>query len=888
MSKKFGFTLKPFQLPPNLDSAPIVAVAMQNRCMLIGQSNGDLTRYLPDEKESVKIKFVIPTVASSGIMGLVAAASQPATTTVKIDIASIFMAESAMHALISSANGETFYLSLESVTASPVSKLKGHVVTAACFLDQGDMIVGTQAGKLVLVSSDLTSVKTIAELPSGERVTDIAASGQSVFVSSEIGAYMMPISGGSLSLVWQSPLPSLSSQFRIHGDIGGAGESKFVSWLNGVCVVTTKLPISQNSSNPTLNTVIPHSVSTGNKPGQSPAPRGLFVTDFHYMLLFETSKLVLVSRIALGGPVASIQVSQSSRLAAELRGDVVVWSGHDRKLSSALLVNERVDSWKHWLKKRNYAKALTSTNVAAEKAYVLKHEADFLLETATEPERKKEAARKAASLYARALKEDSTFIESQFEEITSKLESYDRESVLEFVIARMDVTSDDSSREVVQMSVLFVYCIHVLVELLTEASSESERQRLTNSLTQFVSDKHTALDKECISAVFELLESVGLYAELVTVAELVGDLNTAVRIDLQLGRYEAIVKRLSVAPNSHATLDLILSLSPLLFRFCPQEFVGLVLKQSQPDVFLPSLAACGALGREHREQGVLLLKSWLARGHMKGVDTLLQLLCEMGDESAVCQLIEANHTYIDSAFALRSISHAKMKRAETVLLSVEGFHLVATQRAVAAGDFELAKSCASRSGSLGVRRKCWLAILDNVSDPSTVVEIMRESEVLEVSDILPIVASAKDEVKLASIKPEIDECIKQVQQEVEITKKEISSYQEALAQIRADITAKPNECILLSHSQKCDLCFRLVFSERFYAFNCGHCFHEECLKDALTKRLVGAKSENDKILKISSSCCLCGHNSLLMEQLFEPFVDPAIDAPAILAWAVSC
>ena len=858
---KTSLTLKPLALPNGLDPAPIVAVAYQNRCMLIAQSNGDLTRYLPDEKESVKIKFVAPAITSSGIMSFVA--SQPSTTTVKVDVASIFMSESAMHALIASANGESYYLGLESSAATTVSKLKGHVVTAARFIENGDIIVGTQAGKIFCVSSELQNVKPLGELPAGERVTDITSHANTCFVSSEIGAYSTSLSGGSLTLIWQSPVACLSSRFVLHNDIGGSVDSKHISWLNGVCVVTSKV----QSTN--AYTLVPHAL--GSK------PRGLLVTDFHYITLLESGKLSLVSRISLGAPVASVATAPSSHLAGDL-----VWSGgQQRKMNVVVVTNERADSWRHWIKKRNYAKALSSTNIKTERAYVLKHEADFLLDTAGD-------ARKAASLYARALKEDLAFIESQFEEITLRLESYDRESVLELVVARMDVSSEDASREVVQLSVLFVYSIHLLVELITEAPNSAERTRLAAALLQFVSEKHSALDKECISTVFELLESVGLYEELVSVAHSVGDIIAAVRVELKLGRYENVIKRLAEAPQTPSTADLIVSLSPLLFRFCPQDFVGLALKQSQIDVFLPTLAACGALGKEHRDQAVLLLKSWLAKGHTKGVDLLLHLLCEMNDEPAVVQLIESNHAYLDPSFVLRCVSQSKMARAETALLSAEGFHLSATERALNCGDLEMAKSYASRSSNPAVRRKCWLAILSSVSDPSAAVEIMKESGVIDVTDILPLLAQSKDEESVRAIKPEVDECIKQMHAEVESTKNDIKNYQEALGQIRSDITAKPNECILLSHSQKCDLCSSLVFSERFLAFNCGHCFHEECLKEALTKRLVGSKSEKDKTARISSSCCLCGHNSLLMEQLFEPFVDPAIDAPAILAWAVSC
>ena len=38
---------------------------------------------------------------------------------------------------------------------------------------------------------------------------------------------------------------------------------------------------------------------------------------------------------------------------------------------------------------------------------------------------------------------------------------------------------------------------------------------------------------------------------------------------------------------------------------------------------------------------------------------------------------------------------------------------------------------------------------------------------------------------------------------------------------------------------------------------------------------------------ISRNCCLCGHDSLLIDQLFDPLVDPAIDSGAIDAWTLA-
>jgi hypothetical protein len=156
--------------------------------------------------------------------------------------------------------------------------------------------------------------------------------------------------------------------------------------------------------------------------------------------------------------------------------------------------------------------------------------------------------------------------------------------------------------------------------------------------------------------------------------------------------------------------------------------------------------------------------------------------------------------------------------------------------------------------------------------------------VLDITDLLPLIPIDAGEA-IGSIKDEIDKEIRATSSQFEKSKTDIDNYQQALELIRKDMAYKPNECVLLSHSQKCDICFRLLFSERFLAFNCGHCFHEECLKEVLTGRLVGIRE--DQMAAISANCCMCGHNSLLLDQLFEPFIDPSVDAAAIDAWTIS-
>jgi hypothetical protein len=158
------------------------------------------------------------------------------------------------------------------------------------------------------------------------------------------------------------------------------------------------------------------------------------------------------------------------------------------------------------------------------------------------------------------------------------------------------------------------------------------------------------------------------------------------------------------------------------------------------------------------------------------------------------------------------------------------------------------------------------------------MDLFLESEVLELTDVLPLLPEGD-----VGVQAKIAEQIRAVQARSDEAKREIENFQDALKLIRNDMIKKPNECILLSYSQKCDLCFSLLFGDKFFAFPCGHCFHDRCLRDALCKRT--AANGDDSV--ITKNCCLCGHDSLLLDQLFDPLVDPAVDGSAIQAWAIA-
>jgi len=845
-----------------------------------------------------------------------------------------------------------------------------------------DTLVGTQNGKIFLLTSvsnpqdrlvDVTA-KMVYDFGSTVRLTDIAVvqsttTGHQCFVSTPVCVWLFPssksgASSGSLissnfsispQLVWECPISHIGSQFALHREVpelddAQSGGPTHISWLNGVSIVCGKISDCLNGDMvPPL--VVPHSTTLNGKsftesligkPIDEVEKRtkscrvGNFfsVTNYMYIVEFE-GRIVGISRIQLGQCISQLHTngtagsptgsSYGSLISAS--GGTCILTG-SKRMYQVTIGNERNDVWKYFLKRQNFLSAMKAClDNVKEQAMVMKAEADFILSTGSGGI--DVSSRAAATLYSKALRKSQETISPYMNDIIEKL-STDRKSLLQFLLAKIDlIGTGDSYIDVpegviqVQVSVLFIYICDLYITVLGKVNqddiAEEDLESLEADFIAFISERHSSLNIECIKTVYELLESNGLFRVLVVVAESVGDIETAVRVDMELGNYLNIVRR--IGGSGENMLIAFEKIAPVLFRFHPNEIVDVLIKKRKMlngEVFFTSIVCfAGALTRDHKEAVIRYLDFWLSdndsheeprHNQEMCLNVLCELKCDMSiatkDESAVTHLIESVHSKknFNPEFFLRSVRHHKLKKSEILLLAIEGEFLKATRMALELtsqdAGIELAKQIAWRSRSRDVQRICWLEILNSRARQSCgsneLVELFRDSEILQIMDLLSVLESAgltslEDGSDGGIIHREIIEKLEAFDNRSKGLETEIKNYSEALEWIRSDMrTNRTGTCAILSYSQKCEICLRLLFDGgKFTVFNCcGHCFHTECLTDALTMKLVGKKSDEELDEIVSRSCVLCGEDSLLIEDIFTPFVDPCIDSAEIEMWKV--
>ena len=789
------------------------------------------------------------------------------TLPAKVEIARIFMQPSAAHALIVAKSAESFLITLEDGKVAPLPKLSRLVAESVDWADAGALI-GTQSGQLCYFSFDQKQFRIVAELSGGQKFLALASTAifgkttsRSFFAASQ--KYLFSFSSPSVEdlsvaraaefLFSEAPVEHRTSQLVV-------SDSGELFWLNGAATVL----IAEGSVKRTL----PHSRFFGE------VPKSFALTDFHLIYLLE-NRAVLVSRISFEA-VSSLSLPHANF--GQLRSSIISDGNEhylfsDRKFFQIQIANETAQNWKLFLAQRNFQAALTAAATAAQRATVLKaHGAERL------------AAgdfRQAADLLAKIPDE---FLD--FEQVCLQfMGERNIPALLLYLQTRLR-----SASTAVQASAIFVWCVELLARMIDSADGE-EISRSRDALRAFVSERMGALDRTVIRVCYEVLESYGLTSEISWLAESAGDFEVAVSLALEFdGDYEGVLSRLRENSKIAAErkLKIAAQYSPLFFKFCPSQFVDFLLahaKNLDPAPFLPSALSAGP-------QGLRFIDGCM---HHKTSDLFrvaITLKTASSDESEIVSFIEAHarDTLFDRKFAERACKDHP--RALVALQAISGRADLAVKTALSVNDVSLAIKSVVRADDICMRRRLWLEICKSVSKDgvSPVLEIFHQAKGdIELSEVLKLLPEG---TPIEAVKKEISRMVDDWKEKSEKLATEIEGHQKALELIKDDLRTAPERCVLLGQDQQCELCRLPLYTKRFFAFICGHCYHIDCMTSFHFARVAPQVREamqklDDRRLeeRISSDCCLCG-DSFLLESVFTPLVDEERDREELDAWAV--
>eukprot|EP00928_Gymnodinium_smaydae_P053980 TRINITY_DN37833_c0_g1_i1.p1 TRINITY_DN37833_c0_g1~~TRINITY_DN37833_c0_g1_i1.p1 ORF type:complete len:1102 (-),score=277.50 TRINITY_DN37833_c0_g1_i1:4-3309(-) len=274
----------------------------------------------------------------------------------------------------------------------------------------------------------------------------------------------------------------------------------------------------------------------------------------------------------------------------------------------------------------------------------------------------------------------------------------------------------------------------------------------------------------------------------------------------------------------------------------------------------------------------------------------------------------------DLHFALRVCSEYGLARATVQLYGYMGQHEEAVEVALKHNDLSLAKHNACKPADKRLRQKLWLRIVEHQSsggDAQAIVQniaaLIHESQELSVCDVLPYMS---DMITIDSFQAEICECLDSYKDQVLTLRQEMDDHRRALQAFKEDLKQAQERSVVVQEDQPCEICGEHAMNERFYAFACGHCFHEACLRALVVPALdeanrqklfaleakriehqaahagagggAAATGEMEQIEDglddiLAEDCPLCG--KLMIQAITRPFVDPH-EAAEVESWAI--
>ncbi|CAG2107933.1 unnamed protein product [Medioppia subpectinata] len=494
------------------------------------------------------------------------------------------------------------------------------------------------------------------------------------------------------------------------------------------------------------------------------------------------------------------------------------------------IVAEDRNIWKIYLAKRDFeaAKRL-ARNDAIKTNEIICSEANYYFS--------KKNYEKSASLYALSHK--------CFEEIALKfIQINEDEALKQFLVCKLDTLS---LKDTTQLTVLVLWLIEIQLNQMGSLKNAGKESSHDYQLIEAEFESLLSQNKNCLiksrKAVYDLIESHGNQKNWIHFAVLMQDYDRVIEYHLQHKNYS---QALTVLRQQGVT-DMFYRFAPIIMQEMPAELISLLIQlapQLDSTKLIPALCLETIRYLEHcayklGDSDPVIHNYLLALYAQTTPDKLMTYLSMKGED-------ESTVPY-DIRYAARICCELGLERACVHLYSTMGMCEEAVDLALTF-DIQLAKQTADRSGDqIGdqLRKKLWLRIARHVisseeKDIKTATKILKECELLKIEDILPFFP---DFATIDHFKEAICSSLQEYNRNIESLKEDMKSATESAHQIRQDIKAFRNKFTIIRTEDNCTVCSYPVLNRAFYAFPCGHLFHNDCLVSELMPYLPQSQQQ---------------------------------------------
>ncbi|KAJ7630800.1 Pep3/Vps18/deep orange family-domain-containing protein [Roridomyces roridus] len=565
------------------------------------------------------------------------------------------------------------------------------------------------------------------------------------------------------------------------------------------------------------------------------------LTEFHFILLYA-DRVVGICNLDKKQTFEEALPLKHNEQVKGLAADPVrktYWVYTDQSLFELVVDNEDRDVWKIYLHKGRFDVALRYAKTASQRDHVLSAQANSFFAEGRYFQ--------AAQCYAQC--------SVAFEEVALKfLDAGERDSLRSYLISRLERTrKSDITQRMMLATWLVEFYLSKCNELDDIVASESvshdvqnlqtERIILEGDLRQFFETYKGNLDPE---TVYELIQGHGRTDMYLHYATVIGDFQRVIEHWILEEEWKKAIDVIDRQSN----LDLYYRFGPVLMRKAPKDTVDSWLKQDALDPLrlVPSLLQLQHAPRDplSPNQAIRYLNHVVFELH-NTLPTIHNLLitfyvspsgASTEDDGPLLRFLSTapadpltEKPYYDLDYALRLCKQAGRTQPCVHIYSKMGLWENSVDLALEKGDLELAKLNADKpEDDQQLRKKLWLKIaryvVQDKKDIKTAMRFLENTDLLKIEDVLPFFP---DFVVIDDFKEEITNALEGYSTQINGLKSKMDEATRTADSIKKDITALRNRFVTVDAGEQCSVCSHLLLTRQFYVFPCRHTFHADCL-----------------------------------------------------------
>ncbi|RKP09914.1 Pep3/Vps18/deep orange family-domain-containing protein [Thamnocephalis sphaerospora] len=665
------------------------------------------------------------------------------------------------HALLTTRNGENYYVFAKWKKAKPLAKLRGIVIESIAWnklagtrMQENStraILLGTNQGRVMEAEIEPTEeyfkredryVKLVYSLPKPDSITGLRcepfptdARRRLVLLTTPTRIYQFigevtgtdglqePVYGAlfsnyeSVSAYQEMPDGLGHSELHLFGQNNDPQSTpeKF-AWLVGPGVYHGNLVFgSQAAGDSVIDNakLLPYPPRLHQTPPTGPdAPLSFALTEFHFVMLFNDRLLAvcqLNNEVVYEEPLA-IDLDYRRLVVDPIKR--TYWAYTGASIYELIVEDEDRDVWRLYLKSRAYDTALRFCKDASQRDHVRTAQANHYFDTGR--------YLLSADYYAQTA--------VPFEEVVLKFVGKDeRDALRQYLLCKL---ANFRKSDPVQATLICTWLVEIYINKLNiledqasvnyaEADMQSyqEEERLMREEFQaFLEQNKTRLDRR---TTYQLIESHARKEELVFFSNCIGDYDRLVSFWIEEGNWPAALEVLA----KHGTIDMFYKYSPSMMEHLPQELIS-----NQAIRYLKFVV--GKLGNVDPVVHNYLVTLFAAQAG----DNEAELLSFIGAEDG------QRHYNLD--YALRvCLRHNRLRSCVLIYGLLEQFE-EAVDLALASDDLELARINADKPvDDEDLRKQLWLKIVRHViqekGDVRMAMQYLQHCSLIKIEDVLP-------------------------------------------------------------------------------------------------------------------------------------------------------